>query len=246
MPKGVVKIYKKTGLPYRKDYELVKLSQKGNEEAILELWDKYFELRQKKRFEFLKICKSHGISYSEDFDGYDSYAFEKFHNQMDGVRIKDIKKPETWSIWIRLNGYWNSMNRDLIGKSIKISKNEKSEMPIGDKDGTSTSSTTNIDIAYEGLSEIRDDQMKKMAQKIVNMSMKKMESELNEKQLKLIKMRMNSDTASKIRKELHVSDQSISQVLDYAKSRLSFWISEYSKKNNLGTLSYNDIVSMIN
>src|SRR5574344_860344 len=188
------------------DYELVEKSQKGDITAELKLWNRYEPLRIKKHNELLSLTNRKFDK--EEYAEWTQTAYEKFKNQMAGVRLNDIKKPETWTIWIRLNGYWNSMNRDLIGKSIKISKNEKSEMPIGDKDGASTSSTTNIDIAYEDLSEIRDDPMKKMAQKIVNMSMKKMESELNEKQLKLIKMRMNSDTASKIRKELHVSDQS--------------------------------------
>ena len=104
------------------DYELVQKSQMGDKSAELELWNKYEPLRIKKHNELLNLTNRKFDK--EEYDEWTQTAYEKFKNQMAGVRLNDIKKPDTWTIWIRLNGYWNSMNRDIISHAKKKYDNE--------------------------------------------------------------------------------------------------------------------------
>ena len=92
--KKPVEIYSKTGLPFRPDMELVINAQKGDEKSYVELWDKFFLLRQKEKFEFINWCKQHHIEnavYQDYVDSWDADAWEKFRNQMPGIRIDELK-----------------------------------------------------------------------------------------------------------------------------------------------------------
>ena len=82
------------------DYELVQKSQMGDKSAELELWNKYEPLRIKKHNELLNLTNRKFDK--EEYDEWTQTAYEKFKNQMAGVRLNDIKKPDTWTIWIRL------------------------------------------------------------------------------------------------------------------------------------------------
>ena len=159
------------------DFELVKLSQKGDLKAELELWNKYEPLRIKKHNEYLKIMGKHFDE--EEYQEWTQIAYEKFKNQMKGVRLADIKKPDTWTIWIRLTGYWNSMNRDLISQSIKRYKNEiSSEIDVQNDDTLSL---------YDQIAATKtEDSFMPIAQKIVNKAFQKTLNELSEKQRKLL------------------------------------------------------------
>lgn len=242
MPKAKsIRIYEKEGRPYRSDFELVKLAQKGNKAAQNEMWDKYFELRQKKRFEFLALCRNNKIDGQDDFDNWDAAAWEKYIAQMDGVRLHDIKSPETWQIWIRLNGYFQSMNRDLIHAILKKRAYETQERTIGDDDSKQT--TTNIDIAAEE-ADLNSDPMKKLARDIFNQSYQKMELDLDKKQLKLLAMKQQNKSMKDICDTLGVSKGAVKSTLDYAKNRLGYWIENTSSKAN-SPMTYSDILEYL-
>jgi hypothetical protein len=114
---------------YRSDRELVEqyqtaTSQEKKNEAAYEMWDKFYLLRQKMKFELVTLAHKHNYKMQDIIDSWDAYAWEKFIHQFDGIRLENpaTKKPN-WSNYIRLWGYWRSMNRDLIGAYLDFVKN---------------------------------------------------------------------------------------------------------------------------
>ena len=213
----------------RTDYELVILSQKGDKKAELELWNRYEPLRIKKHKELLTITNKKFDE--EEYAEWTQTAYEKFKNQMAGVRINDIKKPETWTIWIRLNGYWNSMNRDIISHAKKKHDNEvAAEVSI--KDGETLS------LFDQNSAMSMPNEFTPVAQEIVNKAFQKTLDELSEKQRKLLILKSEGETMASICKKCSSSRKDAELALKYGQEKLKGNIAEFSKKY---ALSYDDI-----
>ena len=211
------------------DYELVQKSQMGDKSAELELWNKYEPLRIKKHNELLNLTNRKFDK--EEYDEWTQTAYEKFKNQMAGVRLNDIKKPDTWTIWIRLNGYWNSMNRDIISHAKKKYDNEVAA-EISVKEGD-TLSLFDQNSAAETPNEIAP-----MAKEIINQAFEKTLTELSEKQRKLFILKSEGETMASICKKCAASRKDAEFALKFGQEKLKGNIAELSKKY---AMSYDDI-----
>lgn len=240
-----VAIYKKTGKPFRTDMDLVIAAQKGEEDAYVELWDKFFLLRQKEKFSFIKWCQSHKIGnyvYQDYVDSWDADAWEKFYNQMAGIRINELKSkgytPENWGITIRLQGYFEVVNRSYSNKILKRLNNEMPNTTFyqnGDDDG--------VNIIEEVLSS-EDNGLKSYAKKILHKSYKNMLKDLDIKQRKIITMKSENKSVSSIVNDLSIKRSDVNNVLKIAKERLEYWVEKASKADGV-PMTYADLVEYV-
>ena len=167
----------------------------------------------------------------EEYAEWTQTAYEKFKNQMAGVRLNDIKKPETWTIWIRLNGYWNSMNRDIISHAKKKYDNEVSaEITMSEGE---TLSLFDQNVAITPLNEVMP-----MAKEIINQAFEKTLTELSEKQRKLFILKSEGETMASICKKCAASRKDAEFVLKFGQEKFKKNIAELSKKY---AMSYDDI-----
>lgn len=211
------------------DYELVEKSQQGDTKAELELWNRYEPLRIKKHNELLSLTNRKFDK--EEYAEWTQTAYEKFKNQMAGVRLNDIKKPATWTIWIRLNGYWNSMNRDIISHAKKKYDNEISA-EITMKEGE-TLSLFDQSAAAETPNEVAP-----MAKEIINQAFEKTLKELSDKQRKLFILKSEGETMASICKKCSASRKDAEFALKFGQEKFKGNIAELSKKYSM---SYEDI-----
>lgn len=232
---------------FRSDWELVECAQKGEKAAYVELWDKYFLLRQREKHQFVSWCKSHKISYNiyqEYYESWDSDAWEKFKNQMPGLRLNELKakgyNSEKWKIAIRLIGYFQVVNRSYSTKILKELNNKTAIESNYDDNGNNVN---NIDIQISNSYDINND-IKNIAKKVFNKAWSNTIKEMSSKQKELISLKENKTSNKVIMNTLNVSNKDIKTFLNYSKSRLSYWIENVSKKENV-PLSYNDVLSLI-
>ncbi len=211
------------------DYELVQKSQMGDKSAELELWNKYEPLRIKKHNELLNLTNRKFDK--EEYDEWTQTAYEKFKNQMAGVRLNDIKKPDTWTIWIRLNGYWNSMNRDIISHAKKKYDNEvAAEISVKEGDTLSLFDQNSALSSPNEFIPIAQDVVKKAFQKTLD--------ELSDKQRKLFILKSEGETMASICKKCAASRKDAEFALKFGQEKLKGNIAELSKKY---AMSYDDI-----
>lgn len=246
-PKKPTPIYEKTHKPFRTDMDLVIGAQKGDESCYVELWDKYFLLRQKEKFSFINWCKNHKISnniYQDYVESWESDAWEKFRNQMAGVRINDLKTkgytPENWGITIRLKGYFEVVNRSYSNTIIKKLTNETSNVinyNNGDKESENVSVFDNIACNENNDNDI----LKNYAKKLFKKSYSKMLSDLNMKQHKVISMKEENESISSITKTLGIKRKEANEILSFAKDRLEYWVEQTSKNDGI-PMTYNDMI----
>lgn len=235
-------IYEKTGKPFRTDMDLVIAAQKGEEAAYVELWDKFFLLRQKEKFAFIKWCQAHKIEncvYQDYVESWEADAWEKFRNQMAGIRIDELKSkgytPANWGITIRLQGYFEVVNRSYSNKIIKRLNNEMPNVAFyqnGDSDG--------VNIIEEVLSS-EDDGLKNYAKKILRKSYENMMKDLNVKQRKIITMKSENKSVSSIVRDLEIKRSDANEALKTAKERLEYWVEKASKAEGV-PMTYADLV----
>lgn len=243
-PKKPTPIYQKAGRPFRSDMELVINAQKGDEESYVELWDKFFLLRQKEKFSFINWCKKNKIDYSvyQDYvESWDADAWEKFRNQMKGIRINDLKAKgynnDNWGISIRLKGYFEVVNRTYSNNIVKKLNNETSAIKFF---GNNSDDESESYSAFDSISK-NEDLLKSYAQKLMNSSYTRMISDLNNKQKKIVTLKSQNNTVSSITRELGVKRSEVNDTLKFAKTRLEYWVENTSKKDGI-PMSYSDMV----
>jgi hypothetical protein len=239
--KKPVEIYSKTGLPFRPDMELVINAQKGDEKSYVELWDKFFLLRQKEKFEFINWCKQHHIEnavYQDYVDSWDADAWEKFRNQMPGIRIDELKEKgytnDNWGITIRLKGYFDVVNRSYSNNILKKLNNEVPNVRFYDKDD---------DEGVSVLDNISRDEdiLKGYAKKILKTSYSRMLADLNMKQRQVVTLKEKDSSVSAIVRELGIKRKEATDALEYAKTRLEYWVEKSSKEEGV-PMTYRDMV----
>lgn len=229
-------IYSKTGKPFRSDYDLIIACQdKHSKKAFNELWDKYKLLRQKKKFELRNIAVRNGFDVTEELENWEADAWEKFILQMEGVDRNKIKNPDTWKIYIRLNGYWNSMNRDILhGKIKKFQKEVQDSVLRGD----SSSEEFDTDRFYS-YNENKDI---KLYQTIFNKALERTYSGFDKNQKKIFDMKSQKFSIKDISEKLHTSTDIVKLNLKAAKQTLSNNIEEVSAVELGHKITYKDLI----
>lgn len=247
-------IYEKENRPYKSDWELAMASQKGSKADTEELWDKYFCLRQKEKFSFLRWCKEHFKNvedYEQYFEAWDSEAYEKFIMQMKGIRFNELKAKgygpsktdKRWGIAIRLQGYFESVNRQFTGALLRKANNEVHIKSVKNKSSSSENTLTNIDLECSRTYDTGDN-LKALAKKVFNEAYSRMLSELSPDQKKLLNMKAENKRVGEICKTMGTSSSVVKQVVSYSKSRLSSLIKTTSRRMG-SPMTYDDVVSYL-
>jgi hypothetical protein len=246
------KIYEKTGKPFRTDRELVYAYQhcrkeSNKQEALEELWAKYFLLRMKMKHELIALCMRNNLYMPETIEEYDSEAWVKFVEQMDGIRLHDVDHIPNWSVYIRLWGYWRSMNRDLLKhwfdwklNTIPIySLNSEKSESVGD-------GLTNIDVheAAHHSNKIQSDIELNSAREIFWEAIEELKKEITPKQYDLINMKYKGTKNREIIKTLQINNKILEEQLVFIKGKLQKIIVNVSKKRGCQQ-TYGDIVEAL-
>lgn len=232
-------IYKKTGKPYRSDYDLVvDYQDTKNKDALYELWDKYFLLRQKKKFELRSIAVKNGFNVTEELEGWEMDAWEKFFKQMDSIDRTKIKSPETWKIYIRLNGYWNSMNRDILHGRIKKFKHEI-------EDNVLRGNTNSNDYDTDRFYQYTEDYNKDFYRSVFNEALKVTYSGLDKKQQKIFDMKSQKFSIKEISEKMKTTPDIVKFNIKATKQIFSNNIEKISTEQFGHRITYDEMVNSL-
>jgi len=256
------KINNNTGKPFRSDRELVEqfqinlhLSSTARKDhtkekyqklmmaAATELWEKYFLLRMKMRAQLAKVVRDNNLYYPELYEEYDGEAWDKFINQMDGIRLDDVAHLPNWSIYIRLWGYWRSMNRDLLKKWFDWNINTTPIFSIGKDQGKESLTNIDVEVAKKP-TDIEDDLNIEINKTIFWESIDKLKEELTPKQKKLLNMKSSGAKNREILSELKINNKLMKEHLDYIKHRLDKIITQVSKQKGV-EINYSELVESL-
>jgi hypothetical protein len=247
------KVNQTTGKVFRTDRELVYAYQhsrkkENKDAAAFELWEKYFKLRMKMKHELIALCVRNNLYMPEIIEEYDSEAWIKFIEQMDGVRLNDVAHIENWSIYIRLWGYWRSMNRDLLKHWFDWKKNTTPIYSLNsDKSENIGDGLTNIDVfeaAHNG-DKIQSDIELNSAREIFWEAIEELKKEISPKQYNLINMKYQGKKNREIIKTLQINNKILNEQLLFIKGKLENIIVQVAKqKGNSG--NYNEIIEALN
>jgi hypothetical protein len=244
------KINELTGKIFRTDRELVYDIQHCRERkrniALQEMWDKYFKLRMKMKGELAKLAMRNNLYMPELFEEYDSEAWIKFVEQFNGIRLEDVEHIQNWSNYIRLWGYWRSMNRDLLNKwfnwkiktvpiySLNSDKNDNSE------------GLTNIDVheAVHNHDNMLSDIEMNYAREVFWEAIEELKKEISPKQYNLINMKYQGKKNREIIQTLQINNKILKEQLVFIKTKLQNIIVKVAKQKG-GNQSYSEIIEAI-
>jgi len=211
-------------------------------EAAYELWEKYFKLRMKMRAELAALCRRNDIYYPELYEEYDSEAWQKFIEQMPGVRLEDVEHITSWSIYIRLWGYWRSMNRDLVKRWLNYhdSKNVVSIYSVSKEDDSGLTNL-DIDVSKKGDPISRNLELETNRQLFWD-SINCLRLELTDKQKQLLNMKASGKKNREIMSTLQINGRILNENLAFIKQRLNVIITEVAKKKGMEA-NYSELLS---
>jgi hypothetical protein len=246
------KVNEATGKQFRSDRELVYDIQHCKERkrnvAMQEMWEKYFKLRMKMKGELVQLAVRNNLYMPELFEEYDSEAWIKFVEQMDGIRLEDVEHLPNWSNYIRLWGYWRSMNRDLLKKWFDWKQHT---IPIysitthSGKGDNNNESLTNLDVfkAAHQEDDIGKDGELGVVRKAFWESIEQLKEELTPKQYQLINLKYKGAKNREIISSLKITTRVMNEQLVFIKNKLKDIL-----KQRLGTStvsSYNDLLEVL-
>jgi len=258
------RIRESTGIEYQSDRDLVEQFQLNMDkaaaarkettrklyssrmlDAAYEMWEKYFKLRMKMRAEMAALCRRNSLHYPELYEEYDAEAWEKFILQFQGIRLEDVAHLPNWSIYIRLWGYWRSMNRDLLKKWFDWNINTIPIYSLTRNDGkdSSNESLTNIDVEIAKRGDQINSQLEiEMNREIFWEALDNLKTELTPKQKKLINMKASGYKNREIISTLKINGKIFRESLNFIKQRLETKIIAAAKRRNTN-LTYSEMLS---
>jgi len=205
--------------------------------AIYELWDKYFKLRMKMKFELISLARRNSLHMTELIEEYDAYAWNVFITQIDGIELNRVKHLKNWSMYIRIWGYWRSMNRDILKEWFTWTLNT---VPIegiiknNDK-GESESLLTNIDVhtSKDHRYSIENQFDIDVHRKIFWESIDRLKEILTEKQRNILNMKINGTKTFDIVKKMNITNKIYKDQICFIKNQFNVIIKEVAIKHNV-------------
>jgi hypothetical protein len=244
------KINENTGKAFKTDRELVYNYQhcrkhENKMAAAKELWEKYFRLRMMMKHELISLCLRNNIHMPEIIEEYDSEAWIKFIEQMDGVRLNDVEHIKNWSIYIRLWGYWRSMNRDLLKHWFDWTLNTTPIFSLTGEKNDNSEGLTNIDIhqASHYSDKISDTELNS-AREIFWEAIEELKKEISPKQYNLINMKYQGKKNRDIIQTLQINNKILKEQLVFIKGKLQNIIVRVAKQKGENQ-SYNEIIEAL-
>ena len=216
--------------------------------AIYELWDKYFKLRMKMKFELISLARRNNLHITEIVEEYDAYAWATFITQMDGIDLSRVEHLPNWSMYIRVWGYWRSMNRDILKEWFNWTLNTVPIEGIIKNDGKNEteSSISNIDVQYakDSHNSVENKYDMDLNKKIFWESIDQLKTFLTEKQKKLLNMKINGIKNSEILKKLNITNNIYKEQLAFIKSQFNVVIQEVGHKYN-SNMNYEELTQAL-
>jgi len=254
------KVRESTGKEFRTDRELVsqwqeytlkaskalkketKLAHQNKANlAAYELWDKYFKLRMKMKHQLIALCQRNNIYMQEDIEEYDSEAWQEFIKQMPGVRLEDVEHLPNWSIYIRLWGYWRSMNRNILKRWFDW-KNNTTPIFISNENNE-TFSNLDKEIARHG--DLVDHNLHiSKSQTILWESFDILKNKLSQKEKQLLNMKVQGKKNREIMSTLQINGRILKENLDRINGQLDLIIQSTSKKHG-ADMNYSELVASL-
>jgi len=255
------RIRETTGKEYRSDRELVSIYQTNMDRllkarkphmklkydaicnaAANELWEKYFKLRMKMKFQLIKVCRRNNLIMPEIIEEYDSESWIKFIEQMDGIRLHDVAHIPNWSVYIRLWGYWRSMNRDILKKWFDWKKFTTPIIPVS-KDSEQNEGLSNMDVEIaKRYSQLDDEVQLSINQEIFRDSLDQLTESITTKQKRLLIMKMHGAKNREIMTKLKMDNKTYKENINILKIALKSIIEQIASKKGL-KLSYDDLLT---
>ena len=210
-------------------------SEKKKLEAVYELWDKFFKLRMKMKFELIDLARRNNLKIQDIIDEYDAYAWNTFYTQIDGIELERVAHLPNWSMYIRIWGYWRSMNRDMLKEwfnwtlnTTQIEGIAKSENEKGD------SSVTNLDVqsAKSNHYTVEKDYDMNLFKKVFWESIEELKVMLTEKQRKMLNLKINGMKNNALLKEMGINKKIYTEQIKFIKNQLNVVIKEVSKRHS--------------
>lgn len=240
-------------LKISKSDRIIKTYTEKRDKAALELWNKYFLLRMKKRGELVAICKRNGYInlYQEIFEEYDSWAWEKFLNAIKSVRLyptpgkTDCSHIKNWTFYRVFWGYLNSMNRDKI-KHYQDYKFHNISTTCDSFDSDEQKNIIDLNYAKiynnEDSSEVQFEvsEVKDLFWK----SVQQLRSELTEIQKEMFDLKSNGIRNKQIKINLKITDKEFNQNMNLFRERLEVIVTTSVKKKGYD-LNFLQIQEMI-
>jgi hypothetical protein len=235
-------IYEKKGRPWKSDRELVFEYQNAKDldvwkSAAYELWDKYARVISIGKRELVELCKRHGFKMWDVIEEYDALFWEKFLNQLYGIRLDDVAHLPNWSMYIRVLGYLKAMNRDQVKAYIKWEKNREDIIETGD---SPEGYASNLDkqIAKEPASSIDDIYHQNLNKKIFWESIDTLKNSISESQKIMLNMKIKGKFNCEIQSKLKITPQQYTNDMQILKFQLGQIITKIAKKNGLNDYNY--------
>jgi hypothetical protein len=237
----MVKIYEAKQRPFKTDRELVYNYQNAKtieewKEAAYELWSKYIRVVSIGKKELSDLCKRHNFKMYDVIEEYESIFWEKFLNQLYGIKLERVAHIPNWSMYIRVLGYLKSMNRDQIRAYIKWHDHNEPILETWENDGTIVS---NIDKhSSTQPNEIEYLFNKNLNQKIFWESIDKLKLILTDSQKKMLNLKIKNYSNYDIQTEIKISPDHFKKDLQVIKLKFGEIVSDVAKNNGIKNYDY--------
>jgi hypothetical protein len=237
----MVKMYEAKQRPFKSDRELVKIYQNAKtleewKDAAYELWEKYIRVISIGKRELSDLCKRHNFKMWDVIEEYESLFWEKFINQLYGIKLERVDHLPNWSMYIRVLGYLRAMNRDQIKAYLKWTDNNEPILETWENDGTIVS---NIDKhSSTKPNEVEFLFNKNLNQKIFWESIDKLKLVLTESQKIMLNLKIKGKYNYEIQNKLKITPMEFNNDLQIIKFKLGKIIEDVAKNNGVKDYDY--------
>jgi hypothetical protein len=230
-------IYEKTGKPFRTDRELVYQYQNAKDldewkDAAYELWSKYIRVVSIGKKQLIELAKRNGFRMYDIIEDYESIFWEKFINQLYGIQLERVAHLPNWSMYIRVMGYLQAMNRDEIKAYINWNSHTESIVESSDEKSTYVS---NLDkqISKDKKNLVEDQYSKNEVQQIFWESLDELRSNLSESQKLMLNMKLKGKFNYEIQAKLKMTAVEYNQDMKVIKFLFDKLITKTAEKKGL-------------
>jgi hypothetical protein len=235
-------IYEKEQRPFKSDRELVYTYQNAKDldtwkEAAYELWDKYIRVVSIGKRELIELCKRHGFKMYDVIEEYEALFWEKFLNQLYGIKLERVTHLPNWSMYIRVLGYLRAMNRDQIKAYIKWSDNTVPIIEHWENDDITISNLDKL-VSVKSTNEVHSIYEKDINQKIFWESIDCLKNDLSKSQKIMLNMKIQGKHNYEIQKKLNITSSQYSNDMMIIKFKLGKIIENVASKKGLKDYSY--------
>ena len=233
--------------PIKTDTELVYIVQttknlKTWQDATYEIWKRYIRLIYKSRWSLQRLCLRNHFNMEDVLEDYESIFWEKFVPSLYGVRLNEAG--ENFSLYIRLKGYLQSLNRDLVRAYMKEQMlNVGGDNPIDYEEEGPTVFDTFSYSRY--INQLENDFEYQEIKKIFWAGMERLKQEVSQTQRIIMGMKVQGLKPMQIARKLKIKQRQVLQNIEDAKQKFVAIIEDEAKKAGYPDYNYDDLVKQL-